>query len=132
MSTTPIVEIKLRITGEVIATGKAIAEALRGADLRGANLGGADLRGADLGGARLSWQSHDLLAEILKRAAEEDVSKLKFAGLVLICRERCWGWFVQQRDPLSGWALDVLAEWVQEGDDAPSAVRSRITSEEVA
>jgi hypothetical protein len=103
---------------------------LSGADLREANLRVADLREADLSGANLSgakiaWQSHDLLAEILKRAAGDDIAKLKVAGLILIQREWCWREFLAMRDrePLAGWALDVLAEWVQDGDEAPNVLR---------
>jgi hypothetical protein len=95
------------------------------ADLRGADLRGANLYGADLSGAKIAWQSHDLLAEILKCAAGDDIAKLKVAGLILIQREWCWREFLAMRDrePLAGWALDVLAEWVQDGDEAPNVLR---------
>ena len=105
---------------------------LGGANLRGANLSGAYLRGAYLSGAYLrgaylAWQSHDLISEVLRRSAGDDIAKLKVAGLVLVCREMCWKEFARlaARDPLGGWALDTLAEWVQEGDDAPAIIRER-------
>jgi hypothetical protein len=98
---------------------------LRGADLRGADFSGADLRGAGLSGAKLAWQSHDLLAEILRRAAGYDIAKLKIAGFILLCRHKCWREFLSltDREPLSGWAMGVLAEWVQDKDGAPDAIR---------
>jgi len=92
---------------------------LSGADLRGADFSGANLSGADLSGAKLAWQSHDLLAEILKRAAGDDIAKLKVAGVILLCREKCWRELLAIRDPLTGWAIGVLREWVQDGDGAP-------------
>jgi uncharacterized protein YjbI with pentapeptide repeats len=95
-------------------------EDLHGANLRGANLRGADLRGANLNGCKVAWQSHDLLAEILMRAAGDDIAKLKVAGMILLCREKCWKDLLAIRDPLTGWAIGVLREWVQEGDGAPS------------
>jgi hypothetical protein len=111
---------------------------LRGADLRGANLSyvnlrgaylrGADLRGAYLRGAKIAWQSHDLLSELLRRAAGDDIARLKVAGLLLVCREKCWEEFVSiaARDSLGDWALDTLAEWVTVGDDAPEIIRGRV------
>ena len=141
------VQIKNRWTGDVICEGETIAEAvvvsranLRGADLRcanlrGANLSCANLRCADLSGANLcgvnfsgatlAWNSHDLIAELLKRAAGGDVAKLKIAGLILVCREKCWADFLDLRDPLTGWAIGVLREWVQAGDDYPVTFLSR-------
>jgi len=121
---------------------------LRDANLRDADLGGSDLRGADLGGAKLrgaylgcadlgdadgnraklSWKSHDLLAEILRRAAGDDVAKLKIAGLVMLCRDKCWKEFFAMRDPLTGWAAGVLREWVQPGDGSPAELTAELPS----
>ena len=135
------VAIKHRFSGEVICTGETVLDAvrsnlanlygadLRGADLRGANLRGANLRDADLRGIMVAWNSHDLLAELLKRSAGDDLAKLKVAGLVLICRETCWREFLSMEDPLAGWALGVLSEWVKDGDEAPEAVRAAKRSE---
>lgn len=167
-----LVEIRNRFTGEVIASGKTLIEAVecykddlcgaslfcgsfRGAHLRrasfrdanvryadfgGAELPGADFRGAGIyyanfkgaylrdanfRGAKLNWQSHDLMAEILRQAAGDDIDKIKIAGLVLLCRDKCWDEFLMIDDPLMDWALDALAEYVQEGDDAPKYVRNR-------
>lgn len=40
-----------------------------GAYLSTADLSGANLRGANLSGANLNWNSHDLIAELLRREA---------------------------------------------------------------
>src|SRR5574340_224586 len=96
---------------------------LGGANLGGANLGGAHLRGAYLGGARIAWESHDLVAELLRRAAGDDIDKRKLAGLILISRDWCWHQFLNLDDPLKDWALSVLAEYVQPEDGAPEVLR---------
>ena len=95
---------------------------LKGADLKGAYLKGAYLKGADLEGANLgSFTSHDLIAEILKRAAGDDVGKLKIAGLILLMREWCWEHFLKLEDANKKWALTELAKWVRE--DTPEEVK---------
>jgi len=138
-SVTPAtIEIKSRWGGAVLASKDlptlrdALEAAVRdGAYLGGAYLGGADLRGAYLGGAYLrdlviNWNSHDLIAEILRRAAGEDVAKRKIAGLILVSRDWCWDNFLElRRDPLFGWALDALAACVRDEDNAPDVLRKR-------
>jgi len=101
---------------------------LYGANLRGANLYGANLRGADLYGIKMAWQSHDLISEILQRSAGDDIAKLKVAGFVIICRAKCWNDFLSIRDPLAGWALDVLREWIVEGDNHPEILNKETTT----
>ena len=143
-----MVEIKHRVTGAVLCTGETIRAAveanlkklhganLRGADLGDANLRGAHLRDADLGcangesRAKLAWQSHDLIAEILRRAAGDDVAKLKVAGYILMCRDKCWGDFLKLRDPLMGWALDVLRPWAKGDENAPEILRRELFESE--
>ena len=151
MQSVKSVEIKNRFTGEVICTGETLQAAvesnlanlggadlgganlrganLGGADLGGANLGGADLRGAYLGGgesrAKIAWQSHDLIAEILRRAAGDDVAKLKVAGFILVCLDKCWSDFLKMRDPLAGWALEVLRPWAEGDENAPMCLISK-------
>ena len=134
-----MIEIKDRYSGEVICGGETLREAaeshradlydasLRGVSLRYADLYRADLRGANLRGAKLCWHSRELLAEVLLRAAGGDIDKLKIAGFVLICREKCWSAMIElaANDPLGGWALDTLAGWVREGDNAPAIMRER-------
>ena len=108
---------------------------LQGADLRGAGLQRADLRGAYLRGAylqraylqgaRLIWTSHELLAEILRRAAGDDVQKLMVAGLPLVTQEWCWGQYKHLDLPkeLKDWAVTTLAAWYQDGDEAPKMIK---------
>jgi len=107
---------------------------LSGADLSGANLSGANLYGADLSGANLSgaklygakinWQSHDLLSELLKRAAGRDVEKRKVAGLIYISRDWCHNEFIALNDPLMNWAAETLAAYAQDGDGCPDYIRN--------
>ncbi len=98
---------------------------LRGANLRGANLRDANLRGANLGDAKINWQSHALIGEILRRVAGKDIEKRKVAGAILISTDLCWNELLAFDDPLAGWALDELAKWVQDGDDAPRVLKVR-------
>ena len=108
-------------------------EAAEAAVREGANLSCANLRGADLSYAGLScaniedatinWQSHDLIAEILRRAAGADIEKRKIAGFMLVSRDWCWGRFLAQDDPQRDWALGVLRKYVRDGDGAPDILR---------
>ena len=104
---------------------------LSGANLRGANLFGADLRDADLSGATINWQSHDLISELLLRAAGEDIERRKVAGLILVSRDWCWGKFlaIESGQIESGqheWALSVLRQYVKDGDDAPEILKGGV------
>ena len=90
------------------------------ANLAGASLAGANLARANLDGARINWQSHDLIAELLRRAAAGDVERRKVAGLVLVSRDWCWEQFLAIESDLRGWALDTLAAHITEGDNAPA------------
>ncbi len=87
---------------------------LCGAELDGARLRGAYLRGAYLRGARGWWHSHDVIAELLRRAAGDDPHRRAYAGLVLVSRDWCWGvWKSRMRESapeLSEWARRVLAD----------------------
>jgi len=101
---------------------------LSGANLSGANLRGADLRGAYLRGANLSdvtmnWGSHDLIAEVLRRAAGDHIGKLQVAGLILVSRDKCWDDFLSMRVAHKKWALSELRKWVKDGDGAPSVLK---------
>jgi uncharacterized protein YjbI with pentapeptide repeats len=99
------------------ATATTIAEAV---EEMGAhpNLRGADLRGAYLSGALVSWQSHDLLAELLLRKAGGDLERRKLAGLVLISRDWCWDELLALpiKPTLRDWALGTLAEFAWSED----------------
>ena len=104
---------------------------LSGADLRWANLSGADLRGADLSGASINWQSHDLIAEILRRAAADNVSRRMLSGLILISHDWCWDMFLALdiAPAVRDWALDELRRWVTDGDNAPGALRPPVSDQ---
>ena len=99
---------------------------LSGADLSGADLGDADLSGADLSGAVVSWQSHDMIAEILRRAAADNPARRMLAGLILISRDWCWDEFLALDidSELRRWALDELRQWVRPGDNAPEILKA--------
>lgn len=96
---------------------------LRDADLRDADLRGAYLNGADLRVATIDWQSHDLVAELLRQHAGDDVQKLMVAGLVLISRDWCWKQFLAIEHEQRQWAIDTLRQYVREGDEAPEVLR---------
>lgn len=103
---------------------------LANADLSGANLSGASfvnayLYTADLRCARLNWNSNDLIAELLRRAAETDLLKQQLAGLVLICRDRPWDKLIRWFNFDTSWAIDELALWVKEGDNVPEILKQR-------
>ena len=113
-------------------TGANLTEAnLTRANLIGANLTGADLTEANLIGAHLAgivvaWQSHALLADILRRAAGDNVPRRMLAGLIAISTDWCWGEFLNlDIDPaLREWAIAELRQWVRDSDAAPDALRA--------
>jgi len=108
-------------------SGADLREAdLREADLSGAALSGAFLRRADLSGAVVSWQSHDMIAEILRRAAADNPARRMLAGLILISRDWCWDEFLALDidSELRRWALDELRQWVRPGDNAPEILKA--------
>ena len=124
-NTKPLIQIKNR-AGSVIFEGedetllKLVERACRECkDLRGAYLGGA-------GETVIDWTSHDLVAELLRRSAGDDVQKSMVAGLILISLDWCWTEFLAIETPLRAWALDTLRPWVREGDNAPIALRNHV------
>ncbi len=84
---------------------------LRGANLRGANLWDADLRDADHKKIKLNWQSHDLLAELLRQSAGDNSQRRMVAGLILVSRDWCWNKFMALDIPEKQWAIDVLRQF---------------------
>ena len=84
---------------------------LRDADLRYADLRCADLRDANLRDAKINWGSHDLIAEILRREAEEDIEKLRVPGLIMMLRNKCWDYFLKLEHPQKKWAIEVLKKY---------------------
>ena len=113
--------------GSDLRGAKLRGACLRAADLRDADFTAADLREADLRNAiltradlrdvRINWGSHDLVAEILRRHAGEDMDKRMLAGLILISRDWCWSEFAQILHPRRQWAIDALASHLREDDD---------------
>jgi peptide subunit release factor 1 (eRF1) len=74
----------------------------------------------------VNWQSHDLISEILVRESGDEIEKLMIAGLILFKRDFCWEDFLEIDSNLKDWALDSLAKWVKDGDEAPGFLRSRV------
>ncbi len=118
---------------------EAVEEAIsKGVSLRFADLSGVDfrkvkgLRLADIYEARLDgctvdWNSHALLAEILRKAAGEDYGRRKFAGFVAVSYDWCWPKILEEGkdDAALSWALDVFKSYATEGDGAPDCVTLR-------
>ena len=99
-------------------------------DLSGSNLSDSDLSHSnlsysDLHDITVNWNSHELLAEILRQKAGENTAKRKIAGLVLVSHDWCWDKFLRLRDPTKLWALGVLRRYVKEGDGAPEILRKQ-------
>ena len=84
--------------------------------MRDANLEGAILWGANLEGANINWTQHEIVAEILRQAAGNDVEKLQLAGLILICKDKCWEDFMQieQVMKFKDWCLEVFKPFFEE------------------
>lgn len=95
------------------------------ADLRGANASyffgdHLDLRGTHWEGARIPWNNRQVLAEILRNHAEEDVDQLQVAGLVLLSRQ-CWDFFLNlNTHPQFEWAIQTLLSYRQPNDGFPT------------
>ena len=107
------IEIKSR-SGKILFAGEydSIKAAVAAAVAKKAHLSWAHLSGADLSGADLSGNSHDFTAEILRRAAGEDVKKLMLAGLPLVTRHWCKDEYKEVLSKLSkslaAWAIKAL------------------------
>jgi len=115
-------EIRNRFSNEILMS-------LPVSSLVGANLRGADLYGADLRGAKINWQSHAVIAEILRQAAGEDYEKRMAAGLILVSPDWCWDRFLKIELPQKEWALETLTSYVTDGDEAPSVLLARVKKE---
>lgn len=116
---------------------------LSGADLSGANLSGADLYKANLSRvnlykAKISWQSHSIIAALLKQHARKDADHRATAGLILVSTDWCWEAYEALAESSErwaaewAWALETLAPYVKEGDNAPAvlqAVANRLKAE---
>ena len=87
---------------------------LSGAQLRGVRLHGVELMDVNFEHADMPWGSHDVMAELLRRAAGIDRGKIGFAGTVKLQRHWCWDDYIQMNHPFLEWALQALSEWVVE------------------
>ena len=106
---------------------------LTGADLTGANLAYANLayaylNGAILTGAKMNWQSHDLIAELLRRKAGDDPARRSLVGLILVSKDWCWNQFLALQHHEREWALGVLREYAASDADAPEVIRTKEAS----
>ncbi len=95
------------------------------ADLWHANLWHADLwHAADLSDAPIiNFNSHQLISEILLRAAGDNVDRRMVVGLIHISPDWCWEEFLGLTHPQRQWALEELAKWVKDGDNAPEILK---------
>lgn len=100
------------------------------ANMTNANLSRADFSHCDLQtvtftGARINWNSHDLIAEILRRESGGDFEKLKAAGFLLVNRDKCWtqyadyynSFFLLDDRVLMDWAITTLRNYIRPEDD---------------
>ena len=94
-----------------------------------ANLSGADLREANLSDARMSWQSHDMIGEVLWQAAEGTDQEM-LASLIGRKTSWCWPEWVKFDHPAKEWALEVLRGRVMDGDEVPEVLREQAGASE--
>ncbi|KKM85364.1 hypothetical protein LCGC14_1289760 [marine sediment metagenome] len=118
------------LTGADLTRADLTGADLTGADLTGAYLTGADLTRADLTEADLTaitvnWCSHALMAEILLRAAGDNIPRQQYAAWSTHQTKWEWNEFLEygKSDDRVAWALSVLAKWVKPGDGAPDVLR---------
>ena len=97
---------------------------LSSANLSVVNLFRADLYDANLSRAKLNWQSHNLLGEILRRAAEGNMERRALAGLVVISTDKCHDFWMGFAHPEKEWAVSVLRQWDCEQSPAPEWIKN--------
>lgn len=126
------------LTGADLSRADLRGANLTNADLTGADLRYADLRNADLKNITVNWQSHQLISEILLRAAGQDPLRRALAGLIRVSTDWCWRVWLGTGDPClpedhshnaaavvlatvstRTWALEELARWRKPGDGCP-------------
>ena len=66
-----------------------------------------------------------MIGELLRVASNGDIEKCKIAGLITISTNLCWDKFLAINDPLREWALDTLASYVTDQDNAPKILTER-------
>jgi hypothetical protein len=122
-----------KLRGAKLCGAKLYSVNLSDSDLTGADFTGAEIFRVDLARAKLTgatftdaivdWNSNDLVAELIFRAAGKDRAKRKMARLFLENRNLFWDRFLSMGLPLTSWVLEVLAPYVRDGDNAPKILR---------
>ncbi len=93
------------------------------ADLRYTNLSGANLSRADLRKANLNWQSHELIAEILRQAATTTNHRC-IAGLILVSPDWCWDRFSEELSTTQkNWARSILNKFANDDNPPPKEMQ---------
>ena len=100
------------------------------ANLFRANLFKANLSDANLSGARINWNSHAIIAELLRQAAGDSVSRRMVVGLVAVSIDWCWSQFSAIEHDERAWAIATLTRYVQPGDGAPDILTANVKREE--
>ena len=93
-------------------------------NLVGANLRWVNLFEANLTGVTMNWQSHQLISEILIRAAGDDLDRSSLAGLIRIRTDWCWDVWTKLDHPARDWAIKELSKWVKDDDGAPEILQN--------
>lgn len=101
-------EIPGRSAGAVFNFSDLSGADFRGADLTQASFHRANLIGAKFDGARLNYFDHDLVSEILRQNAGDDLDKLHISGLILLQRDWCWHQFRSLNHPAEAWAIATI------------------------
>ena len=91
-----------------------------GADFQDVELFGSKLFGSTLDNIDVGWSSHQLIAEILRQAAGDDVGKLGLAGIVYQHHHKCWDSFISMKHPDTVWALRLLAKRIKDDSTPPN------------
>lgn len=124
------------LTGSTLSGSNLFGVNFSGSVLSKVNMSGAilsfadfffcDLRSVNFTGARISWNSHDIIAEILRRESNNDHEKLKVAGYILVNRDKCWteyganynSYFLLDDRVLMDWAIKTLKNYITVEDDS--------------
>src|SRR5579863_10460687 len=94
---------------------------LRNADLRYADLSYANFYNANLYNVIINWNSHDLLAEILRQNAVNDKQRM-LAGFIIMSRNLCWKELFSTKAAILSekkWVIEVFKKYETEGNRIP-------------
>jgi uncharacterized protein YjbI with pentapeptide repeats len=95
------------------------------ADLRCSSFYGASVIGASLYSSRINWQSHVLIAEILRQHAGESAPRRSLAGLIAVSTDWCHDIWADLEHSEREWAIETLKTYVQEGDRLPNWMKEK-------